>query len=224
MNKEIDYGTKGYGCVVMSVAGFALLIALIALRKWDTPLFGLSASDVTVTDTLSLLVTILIGWQIWQTIASREEIKKATAAAEEVEILKKEFNRRIDEMRWLAVGFYNEHQSEKPMSSSNRFWHIATTAGAYISAHVPRDFRPLDDALAEMERILESLKINDLDNKKIALSKSHERAKLSGSRKTEFYEWYERVNTLIDTEAQYLANAKDSVRRISNLYHQITNY
>lgn len=222
MNEENDYGLKGYGCLVMTIAGAAFLFALIALRKWDTPLFGLSASDATVTDTLSLLVTILIGWQIWQTITSRDEIKKAMKAAKEVEKLKKEFNKRIEEVHWLAVGFYNEHQSEKPMTPSNNFWHYARTAGAFIAAHVPSDFRPLDDALTRMEKILESLRRDDSDNKEDALYKAHERAKLSGLRKNEFHEWQERIATLINTESQHLENAKDSVRRISNLYHQLT--
>lgn len=43
--------------------------------------------DVAV---LTILVTILIGWQIWQTMASREEIRKAMKTADDLLALKSE--------------------------------------------------------------------------------------------------------------------------------------
>lgn len=98
-----DKNFNGFGCVTMVVAGVALLVALIALRKWDMPLFGITASDVDVTNMLSVLVTVLVGWQIWATIASREEIKdareaakKAKEVADEVNILNSEFKESLN--------------------------------------------------------------------------------------------------------------------------------
>lgn len=219
---------NGIGRVVSSTnwiiyTWFTIGIFVLLFAIFDYP-DGLKVrtQESTVITVLSILVTFLVAWQIWQSIASKEEIHEAHKAAENLETTRAELNKRIDEVRWLAVGFYNEHQQEKPMTPSNQFWHIAQTAGAYIAANVQKDFRPLYDALAQMEHLLESLKSDDRDLEEVALHKATERTKLSGIRKKEFDEWQERAITLINTEAQHLADAKERIRRIHHLYHQLT--
>lgn len=93
---------KGYGCFVMFVAGAALLIALIALRRWDVPLCALSKSDFNVADVLSILVTVLIAGQLWQSVVTKEDLKKDDSAVKEVERLKEE----IAQTRELPQGIY----------------------------------------------------------------------------------------------------------------------
>lgn len=79
--------SKGYGCFVMFVSGVALLIALIALLKWDKPTEWLSGESYVIT-ALSALITFVVAWQIWQTIASRHEIERAMKAGEQLEKLR----------------------------------------------------------------------------------------------------------------------------------------
>lgn len=93
---------KGYGCFVMFVSGVALLVALIALLKWDNPLGGFSGESYVIA-ALSALITFAVAWQIWQTMASREEIKdarkaakKANKVAKEVASLKTEFENSLN--------------------------------------------------------------------------------------------------------------------------------
>lgn len=93
---------KGYGCFVMFVAGVALLIALIALRRWDVPLCALSESDFSVADVLAILVTVLIAGQLWQSMVTKEDLKKVDNAVKEVERLKTE----IAQTRELPQGIY----------------------------------------------------------------------------------------------------------------------
>lgn len=91
---------KGYGCFVMAVAGTALLIALIALRKWDG--VPISSADICTTDILSILVTILIAGQLWQSMITREDLKRVNNAVNEVKRLKAE----IEQARELPQGIY----------------------------------------------------------------------------------------------------------------------
>lgn len=93
---------KGYGCFVIFVAGVALLIALIALRRWDVPLCALSKSDFSVADVLAILVTVLIAGQLWQSMVTKEDLKKVDKAVKEVERLKTE----IAQTRELPQGIY----------------------------------------------------------------------------------------------------------------------
>ena len=72
---------KGYGCFVMFVSGVALLVALTALLKWDNPLGGFSGESYVIA-ALSALITFVVAWQIWQTMISRDEIKKAEMIGE----------------------------------------------------------------------------------------------------------------------------------------------
>ena len=80
---------KGYGCFVMFISGVALLIALIALRKWDGCLTNIT-SDITVTDILSILVTVLIAGQLWQSYVTKEDLKRVDQAVTDVRQLKDE--------------------------------------------------------------------------------------------------------------------------------------
>ncbi|MCM1066424.1 MAG: hypothetical protein NC418_02485 [Muribaculaceae bacterium] len=217
----IGKGTSGCNWIIYIWFTVGIFVLLFAILDYQDGL-KIRTQESTVITVLSILVTFLVAWQIWQNIASKEEIREAHKAAENLEATRAELNKRIDEVRWLAVGFYNEHQQEKPMTPSNQFWHITRTAGAYIAANVQKDFQPLYDALNRMEHLLQSLKSDDGDIEDVALHKATERTKLSGTRKREFDEWQERAITLINTEAQHLTDAKERIRRIHRLYHQLT--
>lgn len=80
MNGEYDYGGKGYGCFTIFVSGAAIIIAIISLLKWDDEVCNVSGESITIA-VLSALITFVVAWQIWQTIASKEEIKEARLAA-----------------------------------------------------------------------------------------------------------------------------------------------
>lgn len=90
--QEENYNGRGYGCFVMVVAAIALLLSIISLLKWDNPLSGLGGEDYTIV-ALSVLVTFVVAWQIWQTIISREEVRNIDRRFENV---RSEFNKRVD--------------------------------------------------------------------------------------------------------------------------------
>ncbi|MCI9284363.1 MAG: hypothetical protein HFJ91_00815 [Muribaculaceae bacterium] len=81
MNDNNDYGLKGYGCVTMFVSGVAIILSIISLLKWDDKLCNVSGENITIA-VLSALITFVVAWQIWQTMASREEIRKAEIVGE----------------------------------------------------------------------------------------------------------------------------------------------
>lgn len=97
-----DHKNSGYGCFVMFVAGVALFIALIAHRKWDAPLCGISTTDFNVVDILSILVTVLIAGQLWQSFVTKEDLKKIDEAREDVQCLKIE----LEQARELPQGIH----------------------------------------------------------------------------------------------------------------------
>lgn len=93
---------KGYGCFVMFVSGVAIIFSVAALLRHDNWDCEISPAGFVIT-TLSALITFVVAWQIWQTIASREEIKdarkaakKANKVAQEVASLKAEFENSLN--------------------------------------------------------------------------------------------------------------------------------
>lgn len=97
---------KGYGCFVMFVSGVALLVALTALLKWDNPLGGFSGESYVIA-ALSALITFVVAWQIWQTMISRDEIKKAEMIGEkyaDIERKLKESEQTVSCIHNLSLG------------------------------------------------------------------------------------------------------------------------
>lgn len=93
---------KGYGCFVMLVSGVAIIFSVAALLRHDNWDCEISPAGFVIA-TLSALITFVVAWQIWQTIASREEIKdarkaakKANKVAQEVASLKAEFENSLN--------------------------------------------------------------------------------------------------------------------------------
>lgn len=72
---------KGYGCFVMFVSGVAFIFSVTALLRHDNWDCEISPAGFVIA-ALSALITFVVAWQIWQTIASRDEIKEARKIAE----------------------------------------------------------------------------------------------------------------------------------------------
>lgn len=92
---------KGYGCFVMFVSGVAFIFSVTALLRHDNWDCEISPAGFVIA-ALSALITFVVAWQIWQTIASRDEIKdarkaatKANKVAKEVASLKTEFENSL---------------------------------------------------------------------------------------------------------------------------------
>lgn len=84
---------KGYGCFVMFVSGVAIIFSIAALLRHDNWACEISPAGFVIA-TLSALITFVVAWQIWTTIASRDEIKEAKEAATTI----KAIERKVDEI------------------------------------------------------------------------------------------------------------------------------
>lgn len=159
---------KGYGCIVMAIAGVALLVALIALRRWDVPLCGLSVSDFGAADLLTLLITVLIGWQIWQTIDAKNTLEKFENRTKEYDVkidgLRQELESKTtllsaqgERMSFLIDGHSRQHsaQNENILAASYRMY--AEAVEMFIRSWMPPMYGPLQASLLEMTTILDRI-------------------------------------------------------------------
>lgn len=145
---------KGYGCFVMAVSGIALLIALIALRRWDIPLYGITATDIDVTNTLSTLVTILIGWQIWQGIDANNRLKRMESSVKESE-------KRDVQLRHLLEAFQLDRLAQTAGTPGARYTQSVAALRSFVFSGVSSAYLPIMEILARLDGILNTVGSTD---------------------------------------------------------------
>lgn len=154
---------KGYGCFVMLVSGVALLISLIALLKWDSPLNGLSGESWVIA-ALSALITFVVAWQIWTTMASKEEIKKAMEASERLKDLEKRleeqsnlFNQHNLEIKNLIDAHAKISEAEKIKDLHIKYTTYAEALDLLLQSNVGLSYEQFDNILYGLNGIIGKL-------------------------------------------------------------------
>lgn len=99
-----DYCRRGYGCVIIVAALVSVAATVTGLALYGSHKTAQSNEGISwAIGILGTLLTFAVAWQIWQTMASREEIKdarkaakKANKVAKEVASLKTEFENSLN--------------------------------------------------------------------------------------------------------------------------------
>lgn len=94
---------KGCGCALAFLSITAIIISVLALALVEPRTLKIDEwGDIDVgfdylgfiLGILALMITLMVGWNIWQTIASREEIKEAREATKKIKTIEK----KVDEI------------------------------------------------------------------------------------------------------------------------------
>lgn len=141
---------KGYGCVVMALAGLSLLVALIALRRWDIPMCAIKSSDFNVVDILSVLVTVLIGWQIWQGIDANNRLRRMESSVREAE-------NRNTQLRHLLEAFQLDRLAQTAGTPSAQYTQSVAALRSFVFSGVSSAYLPIMEILARLNSILDTI-------------------------------------------------------------------
>lgn len=151
---------KGYGCFVMLVSGVAIVFSVAALLRHDKWNCEISPAGLVIT-TFSALITFVVAWQIWQTMAAREEIREMKDAAKMAEDRFDSLNRQLAEQRESiphmieATRLYSHAHTLRTVGEQNES-NLLESYALYLEAIVeflqsnPKDF--VDRCLAGMKR------------------------------------------------------------------------
>lgn len=105
---QLNNSRERRGHTILHTIGWILLILSLAYCMWMCVNYHIQHyPDAEITSKpadyfgmiagfFALLVTFLVGWQIWQTITSRREIEQSTRAARDIELLRDELTRAIE--------------------------------------------------------------------------------------------------------------------------------
>lgn len=110
---------------------------------------------------LAILITVLITWQIWITISSKEEVRKATDALEKLRELKLDldahknlFNQRNLEIKHLIDAHAKLLHVEDTADLSIQYLSYAEALELFILSNVDLSYEQIDDTLRELGNIL----------------------------------------------------------------------
>lgn len=143
---------KGYGCFVMFVSGVAIIFSVAALLRHDNWDCEISPAGFVIA-TLSALITFVVAWQIWTTIATKEEIKKATEAADKLKEVEKELQKQRDffetrnlEVRYLIDAHAKLLEAEKTNDLSSKYGAYAEAIGLLLKSNIDLSYEQFDKA------------------------------------------------------------------------------
>lgn len=159
---------KGYGCFVMLVSGVAIIFSVAALLQHDDWDCEISPAGFVIA-TLSALITFVVAWQIWTTIATKEEIRKATNAADKLNILetglqkqRSLFEARNLEIRHLIDAHAKISEAEKTTDLPDKYIAYAEALDLLLQSNVGVSYEQFDKVIHELQNI--TSKFPDVDN------------------------------------------------------------
>ena len=135
------------------MSGVALLVALIALRRWDEPLFAVKTSDFNVVDILAVLVTVLMGWQIWQGIDANNRLKRMESSVADA-------TKRDTQLRHLLEAFQLNETARAENTLGSRYAQSVSALRSFILSGVPSAYIPITGILSRLNNILNEVEVD----------------------------------------------------------------
>lgn len=146
----------GYGCFVTFIAGVALLISFVSLLQWDDWSSKVSPASFVVS-VLSVLVTLLVGWQIYNAI----EVKSILSKFNKLERDFKKSNEalRIQDERNLSLmkAFYCRNITSSHSNNTIRYIAALMAIKHFIDADADPNYPPFRNLIGFLNRILHDI-------------------------------------------------------------------
>nr|WP_304651465.1 hypothetical protein [Bacteroides acidifaciens] len=160
-----------------------------------------------IISALGVLVTALVGWQVYNAIEMRGIIDKVNNVKSELNDIAVEHRNKISRTEWLASALHGTTFERATFEGGDTayFRHCLTVIGNFIKCGEPLDSPPFRDMLNNAEATFKDIKE----------SKDSHKIMILGADKKYIRKWYQAVINTIDTESKHLDGLKE---RIGNLY------
>lgn len=217
MNED---NVKGYGCVVMFAMLVSVLFSCAALLRWDNWECEISPAGFVI-GTLSALITFAVGWQIWQFIALKDDVKAVKELTKDVESLKHELDRRSNlltqrnlEITHLIDAHSYYQYAENAEMKSARYLNYAKALDFFLKSNIPLDYKPLDDTLFGLHDCLDEIIRTYKEDKERFLEYTDE---LESLYKSMMESIHKREQDIEDIR-QDIINIRDRRKALSNIF------
>ena len=192
----------------------AILFGWLSYACYCDLRFDSDSSAGLIVAALGVMVTALVGWQVFNAIEIRSIINRVDKVKVGLDTLANEHRNKISQMEWLLSALHGTTFERENYQGGDTayFLHCLDVVGNFIKSGSPLDSPPFVDSLRNMEYTFQDIKKRN---------NCHEIIKLGGS-KDFVRKWYQETNKIIETEVQHLSKLKNRINKVYEDYIILT--
>lgn len=167
-----------------------------------------------IISALGVLVTALIGWQVYNAVEMKGIIDKVDKVKSELDSLAIEHRDKISRLGWLASALHGTTFERKTFEGGDTayFKHCLDVIGNFVKSGASFDSPPFKNTLDNLESTLHDIVVNHNSHQIMIL----------GAEKDFVRNWYLMVIKIIDTEVQHLESLKTRLSKVYEDYLVLT--
>lgn len=172
-----------------------------------------SNSAGVIISALGVLVTALVGWQVYNAIEMRGMFEKVENVKKELDKTNSEYERKIESLEWLVSALHGGLISKDRFNGDTAYFlHCLDVVGCYIKSGAKIDSAPFKRSLEELEDTMKIIKERN-NNTEILFM---------GGNKDIVREWYQTAINIINTESKHLETLKTRLSKVYEDYIVLT--
>lgn len=161
-----------------------------------------------IISALGVLVTALVGWQVYNAIEMRGMFEKVENVKKELDKTNSEYEHKIESLEWLVSALHGGLISKDRFNDDTAYFlHCLDVVGCYIKSGAKIDSAPFKRSLEELEDTMRIIKERNNSTEILFM----------GGNRDIVREWYHTAINIINTESKHLEALKT---RLSKVYEE----
>ncbi len=172
-----------------------------------------SNSAGIIISALGVLVTALVGWQVYNAIEMRGMFEKVESVKKELDKTNSEYEHKIESLEWLVSALHGGLISKDRFNDDTAYFlHCLDVVGCYIKSGAKIDSAPFKRSLEELEDTMRIIKERNNSTEILFM----------GGNRDVVREWYHTAINIINTESKHLEALKTRLSKVYEEYIVLT--
>ncbi len=172
-----------------------------------------SNSAGVIISALGVLVTALVGWQVYNAIEMRGMFEKVENVKKELDKTNSAYEHKIESLEWLVSALHGGLISKDRFNGDTAYFlHCLDVVGCYIKSGAKIDSAPFKRSLEELEDTMRIIKERNNSTEILFM----------GGNKDIVREWYQTAINIINTESKHLETLKTRLSKVYEDYIILT--
>lgn len=172
-----------------------------------------SNSAGIIISALGVLVTALVGWQVYNAIEMRGMFEKVESVKKELDKTNSEYEHKIESLEWLVSALHGGLISKDRFNDDTAYFlHCLDVVGCYIKSGAKIDSAPFKRNLEELEDTMRIIKERNNSTEILFM----------GGNRDVVREWYHTAINIINTESKHLEALKTRLSKVYEEYIVLT--
>lgn len=172
-----------------------------------------SNSAGVIVSALGVLVTALVGWQVYNAIEMRGMFEKVENVKKELDKTNREYEHKIESLGWLVSALHGGLISKDRFNDDTAYFlHCLDVVGCYIKSGAKIDSAPFKRSLEELEDTMRIIKERNNNTEILFMGGNIDIVR----------EWYQTAINIINTESKHLESLKTRLSKVYEDYIVLT--